>query len=191
MVEADVGDHRDTAVPGVGRVEATAQPHLHQHDVRERVREVPEHDRGEQLELGRRAEASGHAVGERERGGHQAGERLRCDRPPVHDDPLPVRDQVWLGRLAHVVPGGPQGGSGQRDDAPLAVGPGDQRPTNGELGVTHRPEQRSDTSKAEADAVPAAGLDRRESRRIGEVPTLGGRRRLSKVRLHSRVSSSS
>ena len=191
VIEADVRDHRHAAIPGVRGVEAATQPHLHQRHVGPHLREAAEHDRGQQLELGRRAQATRHAIGERQRLRHEAGEVLGRDRPSVHDDPLPVADEVGLGRLAHPVPCGPERGCDERDDAALAVGAGDERPADGEVRIAHRPEERADASQPQADPEAAARLDRREGCRVGEVATRGGRRRLAMGRVHSRLRSSS
>ena len=64
VVEVDVGDGRHAAVPGVGRVEPAAEPDLDERDVEVRLGEVPEDDRGQQLELGRLAVPARDAVGD-------------------------------------------------------------------------------------------------------------------------------
>ena len=73
VVEVDVGDDGHAAVPGMGRVEPAAQPDLDEGDVEVRLGEVPEDDRGQQLELGRLAVAAGDAVGDRQDGRRRGG----------------------------------------------------------------------------------------------------------------------
>jgi hypothetical protein len=187
VVEPHVGQHRDPAVPGVRRVQASAKAHLDQRDVRRDLREVPEHHRGQQLELRWRPQARGDPVGQRQDLLDQAGEGLGRDRPAVHDDPLPVRHEVGLGRLSHAIAGGPEGGPGERDDAALAVRPGDERAAHLELRVPERTQQGADPAEPEADPVSAAGLERGERGRVAHGRLAGGR----PGRAHSRVSSSS
>ena len=167
VVEAHVGEHRHPPVPGVGGVEPPAEAHLDQGDVEVHLGEVAEHDRGQELELRGRAEAPGDAIRGRQRLVHEPREVRRRDRPPVHDDPLPVGHEVRLGGLAHPVPGGPQRGARQGDDAPLAVRARDQRPAHRQLRVAHRTQQRADAAQAQADPEAAAGLDRLERLRVG------------------------
>ena len=57
----------DAAVPGVGGVEPAAEPDLDERHVQPGLGELAEHDRGQQLELGRLAEAAGDPVGRRQR----------------------------------------------------------------------------------------------------------------------------
>ena len=108
VVEIDVRDGRDAAIPGVGRVETAAEADLHEGDVEIRLGEMAEHDRRQQLEFGRVAEAPGHPVGDRQYLGDETGERLGVDRPPVDLDPLAIGDEVRLrgsGRRAARRPG--------------------------------------------------------------------------------------
>ena len=62
VIEIDVRHHGDAAVPGMGRVEAAAQAHLHERQVELRLREMAEDGSREELELGRVAVASCHPV---------------------------------------------------------------------------------------------------------------------------------
>ena len=55
VVEVHVGDRGHAAVPGMGRVEATAQPDLDQGQIDPHLGEPAEGDRGQELELGRLA----------------------------------------------------------------------------------------------------------------------------------------
>ena len=105
-------------------------------------------------------------------GDHRPDEpRERCgiDRPPVDDDPLPVGHEMRLGRLADAIAGGAERGAGERDDAALAVGAGDERAPDGQLRVAHRPEQRPDPAEAEAHPVPATRLDLGQRLGVREV----------------------
>ena len=70
-----------------------------------------------------------------------------------------------FGRLPDPVARGAQRGPGERDDAPLAVGPGDERAAHRELRVVQLAEERTDAAQAEADPEAPARLDRRE--RVG------------------------
>ena len=81
VVEIDVRDGRDAAIPGVGRVEPAAEAHLHERDVEIGLREMTEHDRRQQLELGRIPETPGDPIGEGQHLGDQARERRRRRRP--------------------------------------------------------------------------------------------------------------
>ena len=66
VVEGDVRDRGDAAVPGVRRVEPPAEPDLDERDVDAGFGEMAEDDRGQQLELGRLAVPSGDAVRDRQ-----------------------------------------------------------------------------------------------------------------------------
>ena len=66
VVEIDVRDRGDAAVPRVRRVEAAAEADLDDGEVDRLAGEPGEGERRDQLELGRRAVAPGHGVGDRE-----------------------------------------------------------------------------------------------------------------------------
>ena len=191
MIEAHVREHGHAPVPGIGGIQAPAQADLHEGDVEAHLGEVAEHDGGQELELRGWAESPGDAIRGRQRRVHEPGEVSGSDGPSVHDDPLPVGDEVRFGSLANPVAGRAEGRARQGDDAPLAVRAGDQRPAHGQLRVAHRQQQRPHAAQAQADAVAAPGLDRLEGLRVG--PRLArGRRREPRNRVaHSRVSSSS
>ena len=74
VVQPDVGEHRDAAVPRVRRIQPAAKAHLDQREVEPAAREVEEHHGGQQLELGRRAEPARDPVGDRQ---HLLDERGR------------------------------------------------------------------------------------------------------------------
>ena len=189
MVEVDVGDDRDATVPRVGRIEAAAQPHLHERHVQVRLREVAEDHGRQKLELGRVAVAPGDAVGNGQDGLHVSGEVVDADRPPVDDDALAVRDEVRLGRLADAQPRRSQGAAREGQHAALAVGAGDERPANRELRVTESPEQGTGAAEAHPDPEPAASGKRGEGLVVVEGYRAVGRWRAGIG--HSRVSSSS
>ena len=126
-------------------------------------------DRGEQLELRRRSQAGRDPVGDGQHAPDETGEGPGIDRMAVDHDPLAIRHEVGLRRLADAVARGSQRGAGQRDHRSLAVGAGDQRAVDRELGVAKRMEQGPHPAQPEADAVPAPRLDRRQRLGIGEV----------------------
>ena len=66
VVEVDVGDHRDAAVPGMRRVQPAAEPDLDERDVRPDLGEAGEDDGREELELGRLAVPAGDPVADAE-----------------------------------------------------------------------------------------------------------------------------
>ena len=68
VVEVDVGHDRHAAVPGMGRIEPSAEPDLHQRHVEVGLGEVPEDHGGQQLELGRLAVAPRDLVRDRQDG---------------------------------------------------------------------------------------------------------------------------
>ena len=115
--------------------------------------------------------APGHPIGERQHLGDEPAERRRVDRPAVDLDPLPIRDQVGLGGLAHPEPRGPQRASGEGEHAALPVRATDQSPTDAELRVAHGPEQGPRPAQAEADAE-SASVGQRSKRVV--VPEDGG-----------------
>ncbi len=176
VVEVDVRHDGHAAVPGVRRVEPATQPDLHEGDIELGLGEMPEDDRGQELELGRVAVASRDLVRDRHDRLDVAGEVIRGDGPAVDGDPLAIGHEVGLGGLAHAQPGGAQRAAREREHAPLAVGAGDERPAHGELRVAQLAEQGSRAPEAQPDPEPPAGGERGD--RLVIVP-------------HSRVSSSS
>ena len=166
------------------------RPDLDQGDVEPRLREVAEHHGGQELELGRRPEPRRDAVGDGQDVADEPGERAGVDRAAVDDDPLAVGDEMWLGRLADAIAGGPERGPGQRDHAALAVGAGDQRAADRQLRVAHRSQEGPDASEPEAHPVAATRLDRRQRLGIGEVRGAGRGLSLA-AGTHDFVSSSS
>ena len=71
-------------------------------------REVAEHHGGQELELRRRRRGAARSGRRAAAPPDEARERRGVDRPPVDHDPLAVRDEVRLGRLADAVAGGAQ-----------------------------------------------------------------------------------
>ena len=121
VVERDVGDDRDTAVPGVGGVQPAAQAHLDEGQIEVRLRECQEDDGREELEFGGLAEPPRDPVGGREHAFDEPGERGRVDRVAVEHDPLAVGHEVRLRGLADPQPARPQGAARERQHAALAV----------------------------------------------------------------------
>ena len=183
-----------TATPpsqALRRVQPPAEAHLDQRDVQARpprsggtsrrsAARTPSAARGA-ARRGRRAAATAST-----RRAKSAGAIGRA----VHDDPLPVRHEVRLGRLADAVPGGPQRRPGERDDAALAVRPGDERAADLALRVAQRAQQRADPAEARGGCRTGRGTrsPRAPPRRCrsGASRAPGGL-----ARAHSRVSSSS
>ena len=151
------------------RIEPPTEPDFHECDIGADLGEVGEDDRGQQFELGRLAVASGHAIRRLDGGPDQPGEVGRCDRPAVHLDPFPVRDEVRLGRGAHPVAGGAKGRVREREHAALAVRAGDQRPANGPLGMIELTQQRAGPPEPEPDPEPAALTQRSKGLPVGET----------------------
>ena len=90
MVEVHVGHDRDTAVPGVRRVEAPAETDLDEREIRADLGEASEHDGRQQLELGRLAVAARDPVGDGQHLFDEPGEVGGGDRPAVDLDALPI-----------------------------------------------------------------------------------------------------
>ena len=86
----------------MGRVEAPAEPDLHQGQVHALAGEPPECEGREQLELGRSTLAPRDAVGDRHGAEHQGRERRRVDRPAGDAEALPVGDEMRLGVFLRV-----------------------------------------------------------------------------------------
>ena len=167
VVQPHVRQHRDAAVPRVRRVEPPAEARPRPARGRARTRRsggtsprsaarTPSAARGV---VATRSASGQHAV-------DQPGEVAGRDGPAVDHDPLAVGHEVGLGRLADAVPGGAQRRSGERDDAALAVRAGDERAADLSLRVAQRAQQRADPPETEADAVPAARLERGERVRV-------------------------
>ena len=126
------------------------------------LREVAEDHGRQELELRRVAVAPRDPVRDGQDGLDVAGEVVDPDRPAVDDDPLAIRDEVGLGGLADAQPRRAQGAAREGEHAALAVGAGDERPADGELRVTERPEQGAGAPEAHPDPEPAAGGERGE-----------------------------
>jgi hypothetical protein len=169
VVEVDVRDRGDPAIPGVSGVEPAAQAHLDDGEVHAHVREVAERERRQQLELGRRAVAAGNLIGDRQPGADEAREIGRRDRVPGDPDPLAVADEVRLGSLACAIPLRGKAGANERHHAALAVGPADERAANSQLRVPQGRQQGPSPAQAQADPEAPTRLER--GNRIGE----GGR----------------
>ena len=168
MVQVHVRDHGDPTVPGVGGVESAAKSDFDQGDIELLLREPPEDDRGQQLELGRGAEPWRQAVHGRQGLANEPGEVLRRHGSAVHHEPLPVGHEMRLGRLSHAQAGGPQRRAGEREDASLAVRPGDEGAAEPELRVAEFAQERAYSPKAQVDPEPTALGDRDERLIVGE-----------------------
>jgi hypothetical protein len=145
--------------------------------------EPREHDRGQQLELGRLAVPLRHPIRDREHSLDVAGEILDADRMAIDDDALPIRHQVRLRRLPDAQPGRSKGATGEGQHAALAVRPGHERAACGQLRIAELAQQRSRPPKPEADPESTSGSQRRQRGVV--IGRCRGRCR------HSRVSSSS
>ena len=182
MVEIHVRDDRHAAVPGMGRIEAPAQADLDEGDIERLLGEPAEDDGGQQFELGRVAEAVRDPVRGHEDLADQPRERVGRDRTAVDDQPLAIRHEVRLGRLADPQARGPKRRSGQGQHAALAVRAGDERAAQAELRVAEFVEDGPDPPEAQVDAEPTAVGEGLEGLRVGEWLRDAG---------HSRDSSSS
>ncbi len=115
------------------------------------------------------------------------------DRPAVDLDPLAIRDEVRLGRLADAKPGCPQRAAGQREDAALPVRAPDERAPHAELRIAEGAEKGTRPSEAETDAEPSTLGEGLEGvlvlERLASVG--GGVVRTHAASRHSRLSSSS
>jgi hypothetical protein len=154
VVECHVRDGGDAAVPGVRRVEAPAQPHLHERDLDPLLGEPAEEHRGQELELGRGPMAPLDPFRDLEDLVHQPGERHRIDRSPVDLQPLAIRHEVRLGRRADTEPGRTQGAAGNGEHAALAVRAADEGTAQRALRVTELAKERPCSTKAQPDAEP-------------------------------------
>ena len=88
----------------------------------------------------------------------QAHEVGHGDWRAVDEDSFPIRDEVWLGRLAHPIAGLAQRRSDQRLGAALAVGATDQNSSEMAVRVAQCAEECSGPSEAQAHAKAAARL---------------------------------
>ena len=172
VVEIDVGHDRHAAVPGMGRVEPAAQPDLDQRDVRTDLGEAREDDRGQQLELGRVAVASGDPVCDGQDSPTSRAKSSGRDRPAIDLDPLAIRDQVRLRGRPDPMAGRPERRLGQRQDAALAVRPGDERAADRSFRVVELAQQGARPAEPQPDAEPAALGQRAQRLLVGET---GGR----------------
>ena len=135
VVEVDVRDRGHATVPRVGRVESAAEAR-------------PRRARGRRSRSANQrksiAVSSSNSVGSPSRRAirsaaaraslDEPGERRRVDRPPADLHPLPVGHEVRLRRLAGSDAGSPERAAGEREDAALAVRPGDERPADASCG---------------------------------------------------------
>ena len=169
MVEIDVRDRRDTAVPGVGRVESPAEPDLDQGEIDRRLGEPAEGHGGQQLEFRRRPRAARDPGRRVEDLTDEPRERPRVDEPAIDLEPLAIAHEVWLGRLRDAVAGGLQGGPGQGEDAALAVRPCDECAPERQLGVAELGEERLRPAQPQMDAESATILEGPERLLVGEV----------------------
>ena len=127
---------------------------------------MAERERGEELELRRRAVAPGDSVGDGQARPDEAGKVGGSDGVPRDADPLAIAHQVRLRRLPGPITGSREAGADERHDAALAVGPADERAADPLLGVPERREQRPGPSQAQADPEAPACLQRDD--RLGE-----------------------
>ena len=134
MVERDVRDHGHAAVPGVSRVEPSAQPDLDDRQIDAGLGKPEERHRRQQLELGRFAVAPGDPIGQGENLAGDAGERLRIDRHAADLQPLAIGHEVWLGRLTDAVLGGPSADPTSARTLPLPLVPAISTPRNERSG---------------------------------------------------------
>ena len=168
MVERNVRDDRDPAVPGMSGVEPPAQPHLDHRQIDAGLGEPAECDRRQQLELRRLAVASGDAVGQGENLAGDAGERRRIHRHAIDLESLAVRDQVRLGRLAGPVSGGLERRAHEREDAAFAVRARDQRPSELTLRMAQAREQSPRPREPQVDPETAARPEGRQRLDVSE-----------------------
>jgi hypothetical protein len=182
VIESDVRDGGDPAVPGVRRVKAPAQPYLDQRDVDARLSEMAKDDRGQQFELGRLAVPIRYVIGDGEDGSDVSGEVRHGDGMTVDLDTLAVADKVRFRGLADAQPGRAKCRPRKCEDAALPVRPADQRPAHRSLWIAEGREKSPGPSKTEPDTEPASGR-----KRCQRVVILGRQR----CAAHSRVSSSS
>ena len=148
---------RHAAVPGVGRVEPAAEAHLDQRDVEPGLGEVAEH----RPRSAARTRSAGR--GGARRGPRAAAPRRRAgrSRPAAIGAPSTTMRSRYVTRCGLGVsptrsPAARERGPGQREHAPLAVGPGDQRAAHVALRVAERAQQRPVAPEAEPDPEPAA-----------------------------------
>ena len=87
VVEIDVGHDRHAAVPGMGRIEPPAETDLDHREIRADLGEAREDDGGQQLELGRLAEAGRDPVG---------SGRTACSTSRAKSDGAIGRPSIWI-----------------------------------------------------------------------------------------------
>jgi hypothetical protein len=197
VVEVDVRDRGDPTVPGVRRVEAAAEPHLDDGEIDRLAGEPAERQRGHQLELGGRAVATGDTVGRRKDLGDELREGRGRDRTFTDAEPLAVRHQVGLRRVAGTTARGDQAGRDERHHAPLPVRAPDERAADPDLGAPQLAQEGAGPTEPQANAEPAARLEAghgaRVRRRDDPWPGLAGgvRRGHRRPRRGHRDSSSS
>ncbi len=198
MVQIDVRDRGNAAVPGMGRIEPPTEPDLDEREVDALVGEPAKDDRGQELELGRVAETPGQSVRGRDHVKHQASERGRVDGSTGDLQSLSIGHEVWLGGLAHAQAGSPQRGTAKGQDAALAVRAGDERAADAEVGIAELAQKGTGSSEAEADPESTAIAERGQGGMVGAPdPRIlrreaGGRRPVTAgPACHSRLRSSS
>ena len=163
-------------------VKPSAEADLDHRQIHPGLGKPAERDRRQQLELRRLSVARSDAIGQGKHLAGKSGERLRVHRHAVDLEPLAIRDQMRLGRLAGSVSRGLQCRADQRQDAALAVRAGDQGAAEGALRVAETGQQSPRAGQPEVDSKAAARLQRHERVRVGEPRS---------DRLQSFVSSSS
>ncbi len=166
MVERDVGDRRDAAIPDVCRVQPAPESDFDERDIGLLLREPAEDDRGEQLELGRVAVPSGHPVRDRKDLVDETRKRHGIDRPPVDLQSFAVAHEVWLGRRCHPVSGGLEGSAGECQHAAFPVCARDQRAAHGALRIAQFAQKSPRAPKPEPDPEAAAVGQRFERRLV-------------------------
>ena len=101
VIESDIGDRRNAALPDVCRVESAADAHLDHGYLDTDASEIKERGRRQHLELSRRSVSSSPACRPRRSlRSSSVVEIGNADRLPVDLDSLAIRDEMGLGRLS-------------------------------------------------------------------------------------------
>ena len=101
MVVLDVGDRRHAGIQGIGRIQASAEAHLDQHQVEMLSRQFRKGGSRQHLELGGRAERCRDVVRDRQHAADGCGESLPRQQLTVDRDSFAIADQVGLGHGSH------------------------------------------------------------------------------------------
>jgi hypothetical protein len=130
MVQAHIRHDRNTAIPGMRRIEPAAKPNLN--DRRSDLSLVQRRKDGadEDLELGRWPDARLNLVGGIEGARNRLRKRQRGEWLSVDLHSLAVANEVRLRRGCVANPRRAEGRRDEGDDTPLAVGSGDECATN-------------------------------------------------------------